>query len=55
MQAMRSNNSQEVEFLRQQLAERDAAIAERERIIAEKEEQLHERSQSLRGKLCTRL
>jgi uncharacterized protein (DUF3084 family) len=40
---MRSDNSQDVEFLRQQLAERDAAIAERERIIAEKEEQLNER------------
>jgi transposase len=40
---MRSANSQDIEFLRQQLAERDAAIAERERIIAEKEEQLNER------------
>jgi transposase len=40
---MRSDNSRDVEFLRQQLAERDAAIAERERIIAEKEQQLNER------------
>jgi transposase len=40
---MRSDKSQDVEFLRQQLAERDAAIAERERTIAEKEEQLNER------------
>jgi transposase len=43
MQPMRSDNSRDVEFLRQQLAERDAAIAERERIIAEKEQQLNER------------
>jgi transposase len=43
MQTMRSNNSQDVGFLRRQLAERDATIAERERIIAEKEEQLNER------------
>jgi transposase len=43
MQPMRSDKSQDVEFLRQQLAERDAAIAERERIIAEKEQQLNER------------
>ena len=40
---MRCDKSQGVELLRQQLAERDAAIAERERIIAEKEEQLNER------------
>src|SRR5215471_3448026 len=40
---MRSDKSQDVKFLRQQLAERDAAIAERERTIAEKEEQLNER------------
>src|SRR5215469_747269 len=43
MHAMRSNSFRKVELLRQQLAERDAAIAERERIIAEKEEQLNER------------
>ena len=43
MQTMRFDNSQKVEFLRRQLAEKDAAIAERERIIAEKEEQLNER------------
>ena len=43
MQAMRSNNSEKVQFLRRQLAEKDAVIAERERIIAEKEEQLNER------------
>jgi len=40
---MRCDKSQGVELLRQQLAERDAAIAERERIIAEKETQLAER------------
>src|SRR5215831_12722991 len=43
MHAMRSISFRKVELLRQQLAERDAAIAERERIIAEKEEQLNER------------
>jgi len=40
---MRPDKSQDVELLRQQLAERDAVIAERERIIAEKETQLAER------------
>jgi transposase len=46
MQLMRSDRPetpQDASFLRQQLAEKDAAIAERERIIAEKEGQLTER------------
>src|SRR5215467_1815505 len=43
MQSDRSEISQDVGLLRQQLAERDAAIAERERVIAEKEALLTER------------
>lgn len=43
MRSDRSETSPDVSLLRQQLAEKDAAIAERERIIVEKEAQLTER------------
>jgi transposase len=43
MQSDRSETSRDISVLRQQLAEKDAAIAERERIIAEKEALLTER------------